>query len=496
MGPRIFVWNSPKARRQLHLGPSVNGTLKIVDLPIQDDRSVHRSKPFDKLPDELIQTILEFAFPSSEATDYRTALALTLTCRRLYRLATPFLYNHLHFQLPFSNHSNALMRMNPANQVYCRKLNIACSDMHGAMTDEDWVITTAFLTKFSKTRSLVIHGGFTRHGIELWPLTSKLLAKMPSLQHLTLNRQYWGLLLPRIKKYVQSLTLKSLKIHGISESKEAPGGLCGPASFSDLELSDYEENAKATRALIRWPRKLRRFHFESFYNNRHYMDLTMFGNWLSIHKEALEEIYIGYLSGGSKGKIIDLSRFTALKSLTLSRYSFSDDLKSCATDASLMLAPNLETFTWSFSIYDQHCESWDAIGEKEELWLQQLAKIAASRPTPLKRIHITFDPDYWGYRIEDGYPWDRLDRVKESCRQLNIELTYTKPALTKKEWLEHVAEEERISEAQAQRERGEGEGVGEGVEEGSESEEPKKNKEGRDIREYFAQIRGTQLHDK
>ncbi|KAI0890745.1 uncharacterized protein GGS22DRAFT_151730 [Annulohypoxylon maeteangense] len=357
--------------------------------------------------------------------------------------------------------------------------------MHGTMSDEDWVTTTEFLSKFSSTRTLVMHGGFTRHGLELWPLTTKLLASMPSLQHLSLNRQYWGLLLPRVKKYVQSLTLKRLTIHGVSESKEAPRGLFGPASFTELELSDYEENARATAALIRWPRKLRRFHFESFYNNRHYMDLTMFGTWLSVHKEVLEDIYIGYLSVGSKGKIIDLTQFRDLKSLTLSRYSFTDDLKSCVTDAKRLLAPNLEKFTWSFSVYDQHCESWDAIGEKEELWLHQFAKIAASQPNPLKKIHIIFDPDYWGYRIEDGYPWDRLDRVRDSCRQLNIKLTYTKPALTKEAWLERVEEEKKMGEARI---RGPGDVC-------LLSKEHEESIEGRDIREYFLSTLGTQLRD-
>ncbi|KAI1461772.1 hypothetical protein F4805DRAFT_413318 [Annulohypoxylon moriforme] len=486
MGRKIFVWPLSMPGRQLHLGSSVNGTLKIVDFPIRKSGNAPRGKPLDRLPDELIQAILEFAFPSSEAPDYRSALAVVLTCRRLNRLGIPFLYNVFQFQLPFTKHSKALMRMHPLNAPYCRTLSINCSDMHGAMSDEDWAITTEFLTKFSGTRDLTIHGGFTRHGVELWPLATKLLASMPHLQHLTLNRQYWGLLLPRVKKYVQSLTLKSLNIHGISESKEAPGGLCGPASFSDLELSDYEENAKATAALIRWPRILRRFHFESFYNNRHYMDLIMFGSWLSIHKEVLEDIHIGYLAAGSKGKIIDLSQFTALKALSLSRYSFSDELQYCATDAKLLLAPNLESFTWSFSIYDQHCESWDAIGEKEELWLQQFAKIAASQSTPLKRIHIIFDPDYWGYSIQDGYPWDRLDRVKESCRQLNIELTYTKPAITKEEWLKHVEEERRASEARAR-----------GPEEMCPLDfwESEGSREGQDIRDYFSPVRGTQLHD-
>ncbi|KAI1095072.1 hypothetical protein F5B19DRAFT_443250 [Rostrohypoxylon terebratum] len=488
MEKKTIAWASSKPNRQLHLGPSVRGTLEIVDSPIHDGSKALHDSPFDKLPDELVQVILEVAFPSPEVTDYRSAYAVTLSCRRLHRLVTPLIYHRIDYQLPFSKLTNKLMRMSQSSQLNCRELHIECSDMYGTMSDEDWVTTTAFLTKFSKTRSLIIHGGFTRHGTELWPLICKLLASMPSLQHLTLNRQYWGLLLPSVKKYIQSLSLKSLKIHGVSKSRERPRGLYGPTSFSDLELSDYEENAEATRALIRWPRKLTRFHFESSYNNHHYMDLTMFGLWLSVHKEVLQEISIGYLSSGSKGKMIDLSQFTALKSLTLSRYLFSDDLKYYIEDAALVLAPNLETFTWSFSVYDQHCESWDAIGEAEESWLQQFARIAASTRPSLKRIHIIFDPDYWGYRIEDGYPWDRLDRVKDSCRQLNIELTYTKPALTKKEWLDHVTEIQMTSELRIGEQRG-------GNEEGIQPNEPEKTLEGRDIRDYFAAIRGTQLRD-
>ncbi|KAI2464468.1 hypothetical protein F4781DRAFT_70353 [Annulohypoxylon bovei var. microspora] len=504
-----MAWGMPstqlKPGRQLHLGPSHEGALKIVDFPtVQDTDTAPRvagsllcDEPFDSLPDELILAILEFAILSFEVPHYPTARALTMACRRFNGLATPLLYKYLHFDLPFKPKSRALLRIDTSHLLHCRELHVRCSDMNGAMTNTDWQITGDFLTKCTKVRRLSIHGGYTRHGVELWPLTMNLLANMPVLQHLSLARQYWGLLLPRVKKYIVSTSLRHLSINGVSESKEAPRWKSMPASFTELRLSDYEEDAAATADLIKWPKNLRHFYFESFYNNRHHMDLAMFGSWLSSHKDTLEEIYIGYLSAFSKGTLIDVSEFSALNSLTLSRYSFSDDLESCAADASLLLAPGLETFTWSFSIYDQHCESWDAIGENEERWLRQFAEAAASKSIPLKRIHIIFDPDYWGYQVEDGYPWDRLDRVKVYSRQLNIELSYTKPALTKEEWLNHITEEKKMVEENTHHSGPpySPSSIHDSEREGPQSRNSELTTEGRDIRGFFPPTRGTQLYD-
>ncbi|KAK9423284.1 putative F-box domain-containing protein [Seiridium unicorne] len=149
-----------------------------------------------------------------------------------------------------------------------------------------------------------------------------------------------------------------------------------------LHISDYEEDAAATAQLIRCPKRLEIFTFGNYYNNLFYLDLAMFRAWLLIHKDSLREICIGYLSASGTGILLDVSDFPNLRTLTLSRYSFLRDLHFSAAD-SCLLAPKLESFTWSFSIFDQYQESWTDFGESEERWLMQFAKAAAYKPLPL-----------------------------------------------------------------------------------------------------------------
>ncbi len=91
------------------------------------------------------------------------------------------------------------------------------------------------------------------------------------------------------------------------------------ASFNTLSLSDYGESPQATAQLIQWPRQLSKFYFGSFYNNRFYMDLPMFHSMLSMHKDSLKVIHIGYLSSSGRGPLFNASDFPQLEDLRLSR---------------------------------------------------------------------------------------------------------------------------------------------------------------------------------
>ncbi|KAK9775923.1 putative F-box domain protein [Seiridium cardinale] len=205
--------------------------------------------------------------------------------------------------------------------------------------------------------------------------------------------------------YIDVSTLKFLNIKGVSKPKHglSPSFQARIASFTMLQISDYEEDAAAAGQLIRWPKRLEIFTFGSFYNHLFYMDLAMFRAWLLIHKDSPREIDIGYLSTSGTGILLDVSDFPNLRTLTLSRYSFLRDLHFSAAD-SYLLAPKLESFTCSFSIYDQHDESWTDFGEPEERWMMQFAKAAVSKSLLRKRIEVIFQPGYWCTREEDGYP--------------------------------------------------------------------------------------------
>jgi hypothetical protein len=93
----------------------------------------------------------------------------------------------------------------------------------------------------------------------------------------------------------------------------------------------------------------------------------------------------------------------------------AEDLEFSRDQADALLAPNLKTFGSDFDSHDVHPESWTDFGKKEEDWLRGLANAATARKAALKRIEIISCPDTctWGMKEEDGYPWDRMDRIRD-----------------------------------------------------------------------------------
>ncbi|RFU32762.1 hypothetical protein B7463_g3579, partial [Scytalidium lignicola] len=215
---------------------------------------------------------------------------------------------------------------------------------------------------------------------------------MPELQHIIISREGFRLLSPHIMAHIDAPSLKKLEIHGISETKDANNALeqkkSQTASFTSLSISDYEESPEATARLLQWPKALIDFRFDSFYNNR----------------------------------------------FQLSRWQMGE-LDTPAADAALLLAPNLKTFGWSFSIYDQHSESWIDFADKEEHWLREFTRVAIAKKSRLNKIDITFTPDTWGSEREHGYPWDRMDKIQDEIRPHGMTVKYNQPIITKEDWL-------------------------------------------------------------
>lgn len=204
-----------------------------------------------------------------------------------------------------------------------------------------------------------------------------------------------------------------------------------------MELHDYEESGQGTSWLLNWPKALTRFLFSSFYGNQNYMDLPMFASMLQKHKETLIDLSIGYLSPAGVGKLFDLSEFTALEKLQLSRWQLGNGWSRNPRTmefATELLAPNLKSFTLDFSINDQHPEEWSAFGEMEENWIRTFAETAIAVNSPLREISIIFTPDDYGVTKADGYPWDRMKVLQEELKPSGILLSYNKPTLSREEW--------------------------------------------------------------
>ncbi|KAE8422374.1 hypothetical protein BDV36DRAFT_291546 [Aspergillus pseudocaelatus] len=202
------------------------------------------------------------------------------------------------------------------------------------------------------------------------------------------------------------------------------------ATFTSLVLRDYEETAEATQQLINWPESFVYFRFDSSYNNPFYMDLAMFGEWLTIPKDALKSINIGYLPFGGNEHLHYASGFPRLEVLTLSRWQLggwpryaTEKLRFSTLHADILLGPNLHTFILDFSIHGQYSEAWTDFVEQEEHW-----------------IDIVFKPSYKESTEEQGYPWDRMDRIRGEIQLHGLVLGYSKPYLTKGKWLQPLRE--------------------------------------------------------
>jgi hypothetical protein len=125
--------------------------------------------------------------------------------------------------------------------------------------------------------------------------------------------------------------------------------------------------------------------------------------------------------------LIDLSSYISLEEFWVSKYGFAASPEEAA---SVFLAPKLRKFTWDFGIRDQHSESWSHFGIAEEKWIMDFAELASSRGSALREFWIQFEPDAWSspdtreaYEAV-GYPWDRMDAMKDPLSARGITLEY------------------------------------------------------------------------
>jgi hypothetical protein len=206
-------------------------------------------------------------------------------------------------------------------------------------------------------------------------------------------------------------------------------------------LDDYLESHEGTTCLINWPKALTSFHFGSFYNNDNYVDLPMIASWLQKHKGTLVDLSVGYLASRGRGKLFDLSEFTALESLELSIWQISvggfrtPRILEFKPEDEILLAPNLKSFKLDFTVYDQHSESWTDLGETEVNWLRSFAEAAVRKNVPFREISICFNPESYGIAKKNGYPWDRMTALQDELRPKGITVSYNEPSLAREEWL-------------------------------------------------------------
>jgi len=162
----------------------------------------------------------------------------------------------------------------------------------------------------------------------------------------------------------------------------------------------------------------------------------MFHSWLQIHKDTLRHIRIGKLSYGAKGRLFNAAEFPNLEYLRLSRWLMNPALDTAEEDAELLLAPKLRKFVWDFATNEVFRENWKDFGEREEEWLRGFAKAAIARRHGLQVIDVRFSPEDMSSNEPLGYPYDRMDRVREEIRSSGLELVHDTPSYSREEWMD------------------------------------------------------------
>lgn len=474
---------APRRLQQSTLGPNsksmlvvIGGKTHVLESPTPSNgKSSPTGKPaILELPDELLEHIVQnatsLARSACSCAEHEPARskacvkALSLVCQRINHIAQPLLYRKIKFEWPVSmappsapvTKLHRSMMRNVSLRKHVRFLSMHIPDIPAIERPEKYMILNDFSTWLTSVRCLSIHGGFEGkfHKEHTWRLITSFATNMKRVKHISFSREGWGLYLAQIVPHLSHFPkLEKLDIHGISEWKgENPtvNGISArqrTAPITSLSLSDYEECPRCTASLILWPKALTHFQFGSFYNNRHIMDYPMFESWLLVHSNTLKSIDIGYLSNGGNLRLLNATLFPNLERLKLNWWQHgrrnwqSQEPYSFTSDDANVLGPKLKCFGWDFTVYDQHSEPWNAFGENEEAWLNALVKTALSQNSfALRKIDICFNPDhYWDVQEEDGYPWDRMDRVRdELCNPNGIEFVYSKPIISREEWREHL----------------------------------------------------------
>jgi hypothetical protein len=200
------------------------------------------------------------------------------------------------------------------------------------------------------------------------------------------------------------------------------------------------ERPVALFLLLQWPAVLTHFELGSIYYNLHPLDYPMLETWLLVHQNSLKHIVIGHLSLGGTQRCFNATIFPKLEFLQLSRWQRQSPLQFTPGDAHV-LGPSLKTFVWDFSTRGGCRERWRDFGEAEAAWIWELAACAVSRKTALAKIEIQYEPSECPHDAteEMGYPWDRMDAIRDQILEPNgLQLSYNKPPVSKERWSDLV----------------------------------------------------------
>lgn len=205
--------------------------------------------------------------------------------------------------------------------------------------------------------------------------------------------------------------------------------------------------------MLQLPKHLKQVKFSAQANYGYKTELGLIFKALQIHGDCLEAVDLGYMDD-SIGQAIDLSPFTALKTLEMSWWSLTRGSEEVIFDAALargLLGPALEELVWQFNVDEQTQPDFNALSEADITWIHEFGRFAAREHTKLKRIRIKFWPERCGMS-DSYYAWDSLDLVNDDLATRGIELHFKHPYGNKQGFLDYM-QRLRDEETEWERER-------------------------------------------
>lgn len=214
--------------------------------------------------------------------------------------------------------------------------------------------------------------------------------------------------------------------------------------YTSLSLYNYMESPESLQHLTALTTKLEKFSFRYLYYTHSEWSFSLLSPILAPHKSTLTSIKIGCFRQSGLSNF-DLTGFENLQRLSLKHQTTGCELEEVGN----LLAPRLESFTWSFEPDNLHRESTIIeFQQPQEDWLRRLTILAVERNVPLCRIRIKYKPSNELAFLNEHpdmetwkYPWERLDALAAECRHVGILVKYDPPTLTREEFEEQLAEE-------------------------------------------------------
>lgn len=413
-----------------------------------------------RLPNELLSQIfaIAIAYDRNEfkLRIYKTALSLSIICRRFHPLVQPLLYKHISLgnfvgfvppKLPAKRFYRTI-KSNPSLQLLCERLDIHVDTIRPDLKADDFLLANAILPWLRNVRILHLHGGFDH--ADSWPMLFNAICHMPLIEDLSLSREtFVGPSLIRISSELELRRLRRLSLSGAmggeensttSQFQPLPSFVRTDwkrtATLAELYLHGIECRPGILQEFLTWPAALERFTLYglscSLARSYDWYDFTAMEAVLRTQRHSLRNIRLGALKRDTR--FPNLSDFPNLEELWLSAYDFPSSPKEAAER---LANGRLRILSIDYNFEREDSVPIQNFGIEQVRYIQSLAFYASSLKVPLRAICIKFSPcpDYAGNRIYDGaYPWDLMDELREGVKQYGIEIFYNSPTISREDF--------------------------------------------------------------